>query len=145
MYSPKQGNFLRAVFRFDAAFWGDGGIERIHAEAGGWPHLVQLIAETTVDLLNNGDTRSVTPDLLERALNKSIVSGDTVLRQLLERECSLPGEWDYLSNFRHHETQPPPSDEAIHRSLRRRLLVTEENGQWRLRVPLMRRWLCERG
>jgi hypothetical protein len=37
--------------RFEAGFWGDGGIERIHAEAGGWPHLVQLIAEATVDLL----------------------------------------------------------------------------------------------
>jgi hypothetical protein len=31
---------------FDPRFWGDGGIERIHTEAGGWPHLVQLLAET---------------------------------------------------------------------------------------------------
>jgi len=38
---------------FPAAFWGDGGIEYIHREAGGWPHLVQLLAETTVDLVNN--------------------------------------------------------------------------------------------
>jgi HAMP domain-containing protein len=39
--------------RFEGAFWGNGGIERIHAEAGGWPHLVQLVAETVVDLLND--------------------------------------------------------------------------------------------
>jgi hypothetical protein len=38
--------------RFESGFWGQGGIESIHAEAGGWPHLVQLIAETIVDLLN---------------------------------------------------------------------------------------------
>ena len=100
-----------------------------------------------MDLLNNEDTRSDTPDLLGRSRNKAIVSGDPGApgRQLLERECSLPGEWDYLSNFRRHESQPPPHDEAIHRSLRHRLLVTEVKGQWRLRVPLMWRWLRDRG
>ena len=40
--------------RLAAELWGPGGIERIHAEAGGWPHLLQLIAETLVDLLNEG-------------------------------------------------------------------------------------------
>ena len=35
--------------------------------------------------------------------------------------------------------------EAVYQSLRRRLLVVEEDGMWRLRVPLMARWLCERG
>jgi TIR domain len=40
--------------RFAASLWGENGIERIHAEAGGWPHLVQLIAETVVDRLNEG-------------------------------------------------------------------------------------------
>lgn len=83
--------------------------------------------------------------LLERALDKAIVSGDTVLRELVERECRLPGEWDYLRGFRRHDALPPPEDEAIDRSLRRRLLVVEENGQWRMRVPLMQRWLRQRG
>jgi hypothetical protein len=131
--------------RFAPEFWGEGGIERIHAEAGGWPHLVQLIAETTVDLLNDEDTRQVTPALLGRALDKAIVSGHNVLYELMHRECRLPGEWEYLSAFRTRETQPPPGDEAIVRSLRRRLLIAEEDGAWRLRVPLMRRWLRARG
>src|SRR5689334_21555311 len=26
--------------RFEAGFWGEQGIERVHAEAGGWPHLM---------------------------------------------------------------------------------------------------------
>jgi hypothetical protein len=39
-----------AAPRFDPDFWGNGGIERIHTEAGGWPHLVQLLAETAVEL-----------------------------------------------------------------------------------------------
>ena len=86
--------------RFESGFWGKGGIERIHAEAGGWPHLVQLIAETIVDLLNDEGGGQVTSPLLERALDRAIVSGHNVLYELLRRESTLPGEWGYLSNFR---------------------------------------------
>src|SRR5208283_2084501 len=89
------------------------GIERIHAEAGGWPHLVQLIAETIVDLLNNESQRQVTASLMERALDQAIVSGHNVLYELLCRESTLPGEWEYLSKFRSRETQPLPDDEVI--------------------------------
>ncbi|MDZ7369109.1 MAG: ATP-binding protein [candidate division KSB1 bacterium] len=131
--------------RFAPEFWGENGIERIHREAGGWPHLVQLIAETIVDLINDETKRQVDAELFERSLNKAIVSGHNVLYQLLRGESTLPGEWEYLSAFRKREMQPPPEDEAIYTSLRRRLLVEEENGQWRLRVPLMARWLKERG
>lgn len=131
--------------RFDAGFWGDGGIERIHAEAGGWPHLVQLIAETIVDLVNEDETDRVTPTLMDRALDKAIVRGHNVLYELLHRESALAGEWDYISGFRRTETQSPPDDERIAVSLRRRTLIEEENGHWRLRVPLMERWLKVRG
>ena len=51
--------------RYLPALWGDSGIERIHTEAGGWPHLVQLIAETVVQRLNELNLREVTGDLLE--------------------------------------------------------------------------------
>lgn len=131
--------------RFAPELWGPGGIDRIHAETGGWPHLVQLVAETVIDLLNQGTQRNADTALLERALDKAVVSGDTVLRELVERECRLPGEWDYLRAFRSADTQPPPLDEGVERSLRRRLLIAvDRDGQWRLRVPLMQRWLRER-
>ncbi|MFN0084387.1 MAG: AAA family ATPase [Blastocatellia bacterium] len=131
--------------RFDAAFWGDGGIDRIHAEAGGWPHLVQLLAETAVDLVNEEEAAALNSDLLDRAIEKSLVRGHNVFYELLHRESMLPGEWDYLLAFRQRENQSPPADERIARSLRRRTLVAEENGAWRLRVPLMARWLKARG
>lgn len=83
--------------------------------------------------------------LLERAFERAATRGDTVLRELLEKESTLPGEWAYLAAFRGREVQPPPVDEALARSLRRRLLVTEEGGRCRLRVPLMARWLRQRG
>ena len=130
---------------FEEIFWGEGGIERIHHETGGWPHLVQLIAETIVDLMNEEDTRQVNAQLVERALDKAIVSGHNVLYELMRRECTLPGEWEYLSAFRQKDFQPLPEDDAIYQSLRRRLIMKEENVHWRLRIPLMQRWLRKRG
>ncbi|MDS4030351.1 MAG: hypothetical protein RKO66_09780, partial [Candidatus Contendobacter sp.] len=131
--------------RFNPDFWGDNGIERIHAEAGGWPHLVQLLAETIVDLTNDREQAQADRVLLDEAIAKAIVAGDAVLRQLMQPEDAAPGEWEYLRGFRTRDTQPPPDDEAVYQALRRRLLVAEEGGQWRLRVPLMQRWLRERG
>jgi hypothetical protein len=132
---------------FPAEFWGHGGIERIHAEAGGWPHLVQLIAETLVDLLNDKGQSRVNAELFDRALEESVVRGHNVLYELMHRESTLPGEWEYIEDFRRQESRPPPDDDAVRRSLRRRLLFKEEGieGPWRLRVPLMRRWLNKRG
>ena len=130
--------------RFEPGFWGEGGIERIHAQAAGWPHLVQLIAETAVDMVNNSAATQVDAALLEATLDKAVVRGDAVLRLLMQTESTLPGEWDYLLGFRRQDTQAPPADEALYTSLRRRLLVVDEGGQWRLRVPLMQRWLRRR-
>lgn len=131
--------------RFQPGFWGQGGIERIHEEAAGWPHLVQLIAEAVVDLINDEETHVVTPSLFGRALQNCLVTGHNVLYELMVRECTIEGEWEYLSAFRRNAEQPPPQDDRVYRSLRRRELVVEENGLWRLRVPLMARWLRERG
>jgi len=136
-----------AIRPLPSELWGPDGIDRIHAEAAGWPHLVQLIAQIVVDLLNDEGRRRVDPGLLETALDESIVRGHNVFYELMHRESSLTGEWEYLYAFRKHEAQPHPEDEAIASSLKRRLLVTvdDEVGQWRLRVPLMRRWLLKRG
>lgn len=129
--------------RFEPGFWGEGGVERVHAEADGWPHLVQLVAETVVDLVNDA-AAAVDGALLERALDRAVIRGNNVFLELLERESRLPGEWDYLRAFRRVEEQPVPDDEALDRSLRRRRLIVEEDGRYRLRVPLMARWLRQR-
>lgn len=131
--------------RFDAAFWGEGGIERIHHETAGWPHLVQLLAERAVYLVNLRGLRACTLEVLDEAIADAIASGDAVLRQLVYSESRLAGEWEYLKGFRTHDFQEPPADEAVYQSLRRRLMVTEKDGRWRMRVPLMQRWLRERG
>ena len=76
--------------RFEAGFWGERGIERIHAEAGGWPHLVQLIAESIVHLLNKKGERQVTSPLINSALDRAIERGHNVLYQLVRGESTLP-------------------------------------------------------
>lgn len=127
--------------KFDPSSWGDHGIDRIHSEAGGWPFFVQLISETAVKLLNREEDVSRNADLLDRAFELAVTEGRTTLQHLLETECRVPGEWEFLSAFRTKEIQPEPGEEDVRRSIRRRLLVIEEGGRWRLRVPLMRRWL----
>lgn len=129
---------------FAAVFWGPEGIERIQAETGGWPHLVQLVAEAVVDLVNDAGVEVADAALLDRAFDKAVTRGDNVLMELAEKECRLPGEWEYLLGFRTKESQTVPRDEEIARSLRRRLLVTQDLDCFRLRVPLMGRWLRSR-
>jgi hypothetical protein len=128
--------------RFDPRIWGEGGIEKVHDESGGWPHLVQLIAETIVDLLNNrpGANR-VTSELMEQALDRAVEHGQNALHLLMEGECRIPGEWAYLSRFGQVAEQDAPADSAVRRSLKRRMLVLEHDGKWRLRAPLMARWV----
>jgi hypothetical protein len=107
--------------------------------------LVQLIAETAVDVANNEGAQVVSASAMDRAVQQSVVKGDTVLHQLVQGESILSGEWEYVSAFRRRQQQPPPENDAVYHSLRNRQIITEENGYWRLRVPLMARWLRERG
>lgn len=129
-------------------FWGAGGIGRIHAESGGWPYFVQLIAETAVTLANESATGAgaLTPALLERALDASVERGRNAFQHLVKSQCRVPGEWEYLAAFARGGSQPPPPDAEVRRSLtRRQLCVEAANGEWRLRVPLMARWLRREG
>jgi hypothetical protein len=130
----------KRVRRFDDEFWGAGGVEHIHSEAGGWPHLVQLIAQTIVDTVNDYNVRVADPKLREHAIERAVDLGADVIDELLRREGSCE-EWEYLRRFRDCESQRAPADERIARSILRRRLVVAENGEWRLRVPFMRRWL----
>jgi hypothetical protein len=107
--------------------------------------LVQLVAETVVELINLRGQKAASPALLDEALTSAVTRGDIVLRQLVRGECSLPGEWAYLEGFRASEAQSAPDEEAVRRSLRRRMLIAESEDGWRMRVPLMRRWLIARG
>ncbi len=125
-------------------FWGEDGIALIHAESGGWPYFVQLIAETAVTLANeSGQTvRSLPPPVLEQALDTSVERGRNAFHQLLRAQSRVAGEWEYLAAFARRETQAASDDADVRRSLeRRRLLVAASDAECRLRVPLMSRWL----
>jgi hypothetical protein len=130
--------------RFLPDFWGRGGIERIHEEAGGWPHLVQLLAETYVDLINEREP-SEGNLVMDRCITEAVDRARTVLSQLMRGESRVAAEWEYLLRFRERQSQPPPDDTSVARSLKRRDIVVEGNGLWQLRVPLMLRWLHSYG
>ena len=130
-------------------FWGEDGLARIHAESGGWPYFVQLIAETAVTLANESasSAKPLPPALLERTLDESVSRGRNAFHQLLRSQCREgSGEWAYLAEFARRESQPPPADAETRRLLKRRRLLTETpGGEWRLVVPLMARWLRKEG
>ena len=131
--------------RFAAEFWGENGIQRIHETAGGWPYFVQLLAQILVDLANDTGANSIDNALFEKAVERAVESAHSTYHEILRKECDTEAEWTYLKRFRNAEVLPPPNDEDVYAALRRRQLVIEENGMWRLRVPLMRRWLVEKG
>jgi hypothetical protein len=126
---------------------------RLHLDRGESVNLVvtgqarwrPLIAETIVDLLNESGQRQLNATMWASALNETVVRGHNVFHELLVRESRIEGELEYLQEFRRRETQPPPGDNAIARSLTRRMLVVPDGDNWRLRAPLFRRWLQRRG
>jgi hypothetical protein len=128
--------------RIAESFWGDGGVAWIQAMAGGWPYMVQLLAEAVVDEVNDRSAAAFDPAWRDELLDRAVGRGELALRQLLLGESRLPGETDYLLDFATTEDQAPPADPAVARSLHRRALVTVDDGdRWRLRAPLMRHWL----
>ena len=130
--------------RFDPGFWGEGGIKWIHDQTAGWPHLVQLLASTAVDLANESVADRLDQKMLEEAGKRSLVLGDTVLRQLINGETKSSQEAMYIARFRREKTQPAPENDAVLTLLRHRQIITEEAGAWRLKVPLMQQWLESR-
>ena len=122
---------------------GEAGVDWIHQQAAGWPHLVQLLADTVVDLVNKKGITEVDDQLLENAADEAIVRGDAVLRQLLQGE-STTDEWSYLRGFITTDELPVPHDSGVISSLKRRWVVKENGELWQLRVPLMLRWLRKR-
>ena len=106
-------------------------------------YLVLVLAGLTAGAAEADDpTTGLVLDAVVRVTE--IVDGDTVARQLLQGE-STPADAAYLDGFRHHDELPPPDGAAVRQSLRHRQIILEGSDRWRLRVPLMQRWLRERG
>ena len=82
--------------------------------------------------------------LFEEALDKAIVRGDAVFVELLRKECRSSAEWEYIAGFRTKDSQPAPPEDVLG-PLRRRWPLDSDGEMWRLRVPLMQRWLRLRG
>ena len=86
--------------------------------------------------------RTLPGALLEQALDASVERGRNAMIQMVEKQCRLAGEWEHLRAFARLESQPVPEDAEVRWALnRRQLCMKADSGEWRLRVPLMGRWL----
>jgi hypothetical protein len=131
--------------RLSPEFWGYHSIERIHEESSGLPYFVQLIAAAVIDIVNEENSNSSNPEILDAALSRSIVDGQEVLASMFHGESQSQAEWEYLFAFRGHEFQQAPEDHKMRDALLSRGVTTETSSGFRLRAPLAARWLRERG
>ena len=134
----------------ETGFWPEPMIARIQHETQGWPALVQGVAKQVIARCNRDKVLRPTDAILEGALDAVLSSMDSTLQQLLLFSGNLPptekAAGEYLRGFRTADTLPPPTDDVIRRLLERHELVSvTATGDWRLRVPLMLRWLRKRG
>jgi len=106
---------------------------------------VQLIAASVIDIANEDNRGTVTQEILETALRRSVREGQDLFASLLYDRSELPGEWAYVFGFRAAAKQPPPRDERVRAALQARQIVTEANGDYCLSPPIALRWLTERG
>lgn len=130
--------------RLGEEFWGADGIDWVYAESGGWPVLVQALAALAVTAANRRESRVFPLDAREQVIASVLRESRPVLSELLlgKQENRFDGEREYVAAFAHTDAQPPPDDPDVRRHLlRREIIARGEDEQWRLRVPLMRRWL----
>jgi hypothetical protein len=135
-------------------FWHPGAVGRIHAESQGWPALAQGIAREVVRLCHRTQALKSTPEMLEQALHEVLESMAGTLSELLlqgvpssdETRTLEQSAGTYLAAYRTCETQPAPTDDRLRKLLTRHELIADPKAPtWHLRVPLMLRYLRERG
>jgi len=134
---PEQGFFK--------TFWQPGMIEAIHQESQGWPALVQGLAREVCRACNERNVLEPDEAMLEPAFSRACSSlNSTLATLLLEQETKEPARSAalWLKTFRTAQEQTPPMDEAVRDLLRRHELIADLSApRWRLRVPLMQRYL----
>ena len=133
---------------FFRTFWRPGMIEAIHHESQGWPALVQGLAREVCRCCNNAKVLEPDDSMLESAFAQACYSLESTLATLLlEQETREParsaGQW--LQGFHLVGEQDRPRDEEVCRLLERHELIEDvKASRWKLRVPLMQRYLQRR-
>jgi len=128
-----------------AAFTSLGYLARHIADTvtGAWPRAERdgLPVLSSADLPGLAGFLDACNRRLEQVAEEAVGYGDAVLRQLLRPEDGSDAEWRYLRRFRDHRSLPRPENSKVEQALLRRWMLVEEGEGYRLRVPLMGRWL----
>jgi hypothetical protein len=120
------------------------GVERLLAETACHPYLLQLTAYQLTWRLNNAGRMKATPDDLTAALD-----------QVLEENQCFQDLWNgfttaeqtFMAALAHGRKLPAGADLLQVRGdlAREQYIRSEENGRWRVTVPLFARWIREIG
>ena len=128
--------------KVEPARWGgEVGIDRIHRESGGWPSIIQLIAQVVARMLKENGHDHADETLLDQALEKSVEQGNNLFEGVMYRERSSDEEWHYLRQFARETELDPSPVPGVMDSLWRRELIDRGTRGYILRVPIVSRWL----
>ena len=130
--------------RFDPAVWGTHGIERIQNDCAGWPHLVQLMAETIINYLREQGRDRLGEGEYAHCLDLAARAGHNLFHELIIKECAYPEEHTWLEGFTAKVHQKAPDHDPSLANLKRRALIRETDEGWTMIAPLMRHWLMHR-
>lgn len=131
--------------QFFLTFWKPGMLEAIHEQTQGWPALVQGCAREVCRLCNDRHVLESEEAMLEPSFDEVCSTMDTTFATLLltmeqQEPARSAGTW--IKGFRKLKEQVPPTDERVRDLLKRHELIADINAPlWRLRVPLMQRYL----
>ena len=121
----------------------DEAVNKILAQTYGHPYLLQLVCSAVVEESNARKTLQVDASLLAAALTRALDQGEPYFHNIWH-EMAGPDGQPFLRQVAQADMPLSlDSHPALNRLVRRRILV-QNNGEYRVEVPLVQRWLRER-
>ena len=116
----------------------EGGVDRILAETGRHPYLLQKVGDELCRLLNTRQSRKATPDDLEKVFD-SVIRGADLFDELWHQRTVE----ERTSLRRMAASSEPVEPDAAALQLVREGYVVRRDGKVTLAVPLFREWIVE--
>jgi hypothetical protein len=123
--------------------YADDVVSQIMTQTHCHPYLLQLVCSTVVEESNARATLHVDPPLLDAALLRALDQGEPYFRNIWHEMAGSDGQPVLRQIARADAPLSLPSNPALERLVRRRILTHTEAG-YTVEVPLVGRWLVER-
>lgn len=118
-------------------------LERMYHDTQGHPCLLQKICQEMVNIANASGKKEMAETDYDAAIRRVVMQPHNgVVDVFWGQYCTLRDMKQTVWEILHGK---PPSDERQVKVMKIHGFVMEENGEWRLRVPLFERWVREFG